>query len=308
MRVIFMGTPEFGVPVLESILSSKHQVVAVVCQPDRQGNKCKLTKPPVKVCAECNNIDILQFDKVSKQGVDKLRSYNADIMVTAAFGQILSHELLSLTPYGVINVHASLLPYYRGSAPIHYAILNGEKRTGITIMQTALSVDSGDILLQDSIPILPNETTGELTVKLSALGASLIVQALDKIEDCTIIRTPQDHSIATHYPMLKKNDGKINYNLNPKQFVDFVRGMNPWPSAYTTIGNNIVKINKACVDNSVHNGEVGEVIESDPKKGLIIMVNGGCIQILEMQPEGKKNMSARDYLSGRPIAKGTILC
>lgn len=308
MNVIFMGTPEFGVPILNSILSSRHKVIAVVCQPDRAGNRGVVTKPPVKQCAEMNGIKVLQYDRISREGVDTLRELKPDIMVTAAFGQILSDEVLKLAPHGVINVHASLLPLYRGSAPIHYAIIHGEKETGITIMQTAKAVDSGDIILQKKLNILDEETTGELTLRLGVLGAEMIVEALDIIEAGKAIRVPQDHSKSTHYPMLKKENGRINYNKTPLELTNFVRGMNPWPSAYTTIDNGIVKIIKASMVGCTYSGMVGEIVESNARRGLIIVVKGGCLRLDVIQPEGKKVMSDKDYLLGHPILKGTILC
>lgn len=308
MKVVFMGTPEFAVPSLNSIYMSKHTIVAVVCQPDRAGNRGVITKPPVKVFAEEKGIKVLQFNKVSKEGVQALTELNADIMVTAAFGQILSDQVLGITPYGVINVHASLLPYYRGSAPIHYAIINGETKTGITIMQTAKAVDSGDIILQEAMDILPEETTGELTQRLAELGSQTIVKALDLIESGQAIKIPQDHSKATHYPMLKKEDGRINYNNSAESIVNFVRGMNPWPSAYTIITNNMVKIIKAVKISNNINGLVGEIIKADSKNGLVVQAMDGEVAFSIVQPQGKRAMDARDYLLGRAVIKGQILC
>lgn len=308
MRVIFMGTPEFGVPILQSIIASKHKVIGVVCQPDRLGNRRVLTKPPVKICAELNNINALQFNKVSISGVEKLKELEPDIMVTAAFGQILSDDILHIAPYGVINVHASLLPYYRGSAPVHYAIINGEKKTGITIMQTQRELDSGDIIMQRELDIREDETTGELTKRLSNLGSEMIVKALNLIENNKATRTPQDHSIATYYPMLKKKDGRINYNVTAEQFIDFVRGMNPWPSAFTEINGIVIKVHKASKVECNNRGKVGEIIESNNKLGLIIRVKDGCVSLDEIQPEGRKKMFMKDYLLGHSIKKGLILC
>lgn len=307
MRVIFMGTPQFAVPCLESLINSRHTVVGVVCQPDRKGNRNKIVKPPVKVLAEKHNIDVYQFERVSRDGIDKLRVLNADIMITVAFGQILSDDVLKLTPNGVINVHASLLPSYRGSAPIHYAIINGEKTTGITIMQTAKEIDSGNIIMQESIQIKEDETTGELTERLSLLGADLLIRALDAIENNESKSIPQDHTKATYFPMLKKSDGEINWNKTSKEIVDFVRGMQPWPTAYTFINDKMIKVLKANNINYSGGDKSGEVVEINPKVGLIVKVKDGYIRLIEVQPEGKRVMCDSDYLLGSPIKKGTIL-
>ncbi len=304
--MIFMGTPEFGVPILNSIIGSRHTVIAAVCQPDRLGNRRELTKPPVKVCAEYNGIPVMQFDKVSREGLDAIKALHADIMVTAAFGQILSDALLTAAPHGVINVHASLLPKYRGSSPIHHAILNGENYTGVTIMQTAHSVDSGDIIMQRKINILPDETTGELTDRLSMLGAEMIVEALDTIEEGRAIFTPQNHLEATHYPMLSKEDGRINWNVTAKEAKDFIRGMQPWPSAYSEIDGGIVKLLKAQIVEG--KGKPGEIIAASRKDGLIVALKTGAIRIIELQPQGKKAMFSNDYLLGHPLKVGTVLC
>ena len=306
MRVIFMGTPEFGVPILNSILGSRHTVIAAVCQPDRPGNRREMKKPPVKVCAEYNGIQVMQFDRVSREGLEAIKSLKSDIMVTAAFGQILSDELLTVAPHGVINVHASLLPKYRGSSPVHRAILNGESYTGVTIMQTAHSVDSGDIIMQERINILPDETTGELTDRLSMLGAEMIVKALDSIEDGSVTFTPQNHSEATHYPMLHKEDGRISWNMTAREAKDFIRGMQPWPSAYANIDGATVKLLKAQIVED--KGAPGEIITASRKDGLIIALKTGAIRIIELQPEGKKPMFSNDYLLGHPIKVGTVLC
>ena len=308
MKVIFMGTPEYGVPVLEGILRSRHKVVAVVCQPDRPANRNVIMKPPVKLLAEERGIKVLQYNRISREGVDELKALNADIMVTAAFGQILSEEVLNIAPYGVINVHASILPHYRGSAPVHYAIINGEKTTGVTIMQTAKSVDSGDIIMQRTIDIKEGETAGELTARLAILGAEMIVNALDDIESGKAVKIPQEHNRATYFPMLKKTDGRIDFARTPYEIVNFVRGMQPWPGAFFQINGNTVKIIKAEINNENYAGKTGEIVESNPKTGLVIKAKDGCVNILQVQPQGKKVMAAKDYLMGNPVAKGSIVC
>lgn len=304
MRVIFLGTPDFAIPSLEALIDSEHEVVCVVTQPDRVGNRNKLIPPPVKLTAINKGVKVLQYQKVSKEGISQLESFNADIMVTCAFGQMLSQELLDLCPYGVINVHASLLPCYRGSSPIHWAVINGEKETGVTIMQTALEVDSGDIILQKRTDIHPDETTGELFDRLSVLGAKALIEALEMIQEGNAVYLKQDHSIATHVRMLKKEDGEIDFNISADKLHDFVRGMNPWPGAYTYLGKDMLKVHRLSVAN--HIGEPAQVLYAG-KEGLIIGCGGGSVRLEEIQPSGGKRMKDTDYLLGHKITVGTVL-
>lgn len=304
MRVIFLGTPDFALPSLEALIDSEHEVVCVVTQPDRVGNRNKLIPPPVKEAAIKKGVKVLQYQKVSKEGVAELESFKADIMVTCAFGQMLSQELLDLCPYGVINVHASLLPYYRGSSPIHWAVINGEKETGVTIMQTALEVDSGDIILQKKTEIYPDETTGELFNRLSVLGAEALLEALKMIQEGNAVYHKQDHSLATHVRMLKKEDGEIDFNISAYKLHDFVRGMNPWPGAYTYLGKDMLKVHRLSVANYV--GEPAQVLYAG-KEGLIVGCGGGSVRLEEIQPSGGKRMKDTDYLLGHKITVGTVL-
>ncbi|MGI6701510.1 MAG: methionyl-tRNA formyltransferase [Christensenellales bacterium] len=306
MNIVFMGTPEFGVPILKALLNSRHKVQAVVCQPDRPGNRGVIAKPPVKCCAEQACVDVLQFNKISKDGIDELIRLNPDIMVTAAFGQILSDEVLNIPKHGVINVHASLLPKYRGSAPVNYAIIMGETETGVTIMQTVKEVDSGDIILQKKLTIGEDETAGELTERLSYLGRDALIEALDLIESGSAKRTPQEHSKATWYPMLKKEDGKIDFNKTPENLINFIRGMTPWPSAYTFINGRSVKILKA--SKARFYGAPGEILFADRKNGLIIGVSGGAVKIEILQMQGKKPVAAEEFLLGNSLKINSILC
>ena len=201
MRIVFLGTPDFSVSCLDALINSKHEVVAVVTQPDKARNRMVVSFSPVKEEALKHNIQVLQYDKIRVQGVEDLKALNPDIMVTCAYGQIISQEILDIPKYGVINVHASLLPKYRGSAPIQWAILNGEKETGITIMQTALGVDSGDIILQEKIAIKENETAGELFDDLAKIAPSVLMKAIDLIESGEATFTKQNEEEATHFPM-----------------------------------------------------------------------------------------------------------
>ncbi len=308
MKVVFFGTPDFAVNALDSIVGSNHTVLAVVTQPDKRvGRHSELQFSDVKKRAIMHEIAVLQYEKVSAEGLDDLRKLNADIFVTCAFGQILSKELLDIPKFGVINVHASLLPKYRGASPIQHAILNGDKETGVTIMQTEVSLDSGDIILSEKIDILPDETSDQLFDRLSILGANLIVTALDKIEAGTAIFTPQDHEKATFVKQIKKQDALIDFSKDPITLHNFVRGMQSWPCAFTYLNGKMLKIfrvNAVKCDNLQE--DFGTVLTAD-KSGLTISCNGGYIEILELQLEGGKRMPASDFLLGRKIQVGTRL-
>lgn len=301
MKLIFLGTPDFAVPVLRAINNSKHEILAVVTQPDRPvGRKAIITPCAVKSEALNLGLKVLSYEKIRLEGVEDLRALNPDIMVTCAFGQILSQEILDIAKHGVINVHASLLPKYRGSAPIQYSVINGDSETGVTIMQTGLEVDSGDILLQSSLNIGEDETAGELFDRLSILGADLIVCALDKIERGEITPIKQDHSKATHVKMLRKEDGVIDFSKPAIEIKNLIRGLNPWPIAFTRYEDKTLKIFKAkVVDGS---GVAGEVLSSD--KTIIIATGDKALEIEELQLEGSKRMSAKEFLLGRKIPVG----
>lgn len=302
MRVIFLGTPYFAVKCLESIFASEHKVVAVVTQPDKvNGRHHKISINPVKEFALANNIPLHQFANISKEGEEILRAYDADIMVTAAYGQILRQNILDICPHGIINVHASLLPEYRGSSPVQWAILDGKKTLGVTIMQTELSVDTGDMIISDKIELY-EENTEEALAKLAEVGARLIVKTLDGIENGTAVFTKQDHSKATLCRMLKKEDGLLSFDKTAEQVVDFVRGMNPWPGAYFNSENGIIKVLKARVVD--RQGEVGTILEASGKKGLIIACRDYAVELLRIKPENCKEMDAKAYLLGKKLTMG----
>lgn len=309
MKIIFLGTPDFAVPSLKAIASSKHQIMAVVSQPDRKGNRNKLLPTPVKLCASELGLTVLQYEKISRDGVEELKALNADIMITCAFGQILSNEILNLTPYGVINVHASLLPKYRGSSPIQWSVINGEKITGVTIMQTAKTVDSGDIIMQTAVEIGAEETSGELFDRLSVIGAKALLKTLDDIESNKYTKTPQVHTLATHCAMLKKSDGLINFNTESAELKCFVRGMNPWPCAFSYLNNEVIKIYKISdADDVSHKGFIaGSVIVANAKQGLIVATANGAVRLCEVQLANNKKMADTDYLCGHQIESGTVL-
>lgn len=299
-----MGTPDFSVPCLEQLINSHHEVIAVVTQPDRPRNRGVVSACPVKVCAEKHGLKVLQYEKVSREGIDDIRALNPDVIVTAAFGQMLSRDFLAIAPHGVINVHASLLPKYRGSSPIQWAVINGEKEAGVTIMQTAYKMDSGDIILQKSIPVGEDETAGELFEKLSALGAPALIEALDLIESGKATFTPQNEDEMTYFPMLKKEDGEIDFSMSATDIKHRIQGLTPWPSAYTTCGGKKMKIIKAAVENM--QGSPKQVLKAD-KDGLIVACGKDALNIQILQPENGRKMSAKDYLLGHRIAVGEEL-
>ena len=301
MKIVFLGTPDFAVPVLKAIHGSKHEILAVVTQPDRPfGRKAIITPCAVKTCALNLGLKVLSYEKIRNEGVEDLKALCPDIMVTCAFGQILSQEILDIAKHGVINVHASLLPKYRGSAPIQYSVINGDRETGVTIMQTGLGVDTGDILLQSKLEILPDETAGELFDRLSILGSKIIVEALDKIEKGEINPIPQDERLATHVKMLKKEDGLIDFTKPALDIKNLVRGLNPWPIAYTKYEGKTLKIYNVSIIETL--GNAGEVISVDG--GITVATGRGSIVINEVQLEGGKKMSAKEFLLGRKIPVG----
>lgn len=304
MKVIFLGTPDFSVPTLKAIIKSHHQLLAVVTQPDKpSGRGERLSYSPVKQVALENKLKVLQYDKIRLQGVDDLKRLAPDIMVTCAFGQILSQEIIDIAPHGIINVHASLLPKYRGAAPIQWSILNGDKETGVTIMQTEAGIDTGDIIAVEKTIISPEETAGELFDRLSFIGAELLVRTLDDIEQGTATFTPQDHSSATHVKMLKKSDGMLDFKNNCETLVNFVRGMNPWPCAYTFLHDKMLKVYKAEKVEDVDDSQYadGQIMFADSKNGLVVKCKNGALRLCVIQIEGKKRMKDTDFVIGQRI-------
>lgn len=305
MRVVFMGTPDFAVGALKSI-ADKHNVVAVITQKDKLGNRNKLTVPPVKTVATELGIPVYQYDRISREGVSDLKELNPDIVVTAAFGQILSREILSIPKYGVINIHASLLPKYRGSSPIQWAVINGDEYSGITIMQTAYEVDSGDIIKQYPLKIGAKETAGELFDRLAILGAEAIIDVLGDIELGIAEHIKQDESKATFCKMLTKQDGKIDFNRSSREIDCHVRGMTPWPSAFCEIDDRKLKVFSIEPVADDTSAEVGSVIFADTKSGLVIKCEGGAVRLIELQADGGKRMNDIDYLRGHSVKIGAI--
>ena len=304
MRIVFLGTPDFAVPTLKALVESKHEVLAVVTQPDKKRDRNVISFSPVKEEALKHNLEVLQYEKIKVEGIEDLKRLNPDVMVTCAYGQIISQEILDIPKFGVINVHASLLPKYRGSSPIQWAIINGEKQTGITIMKTALGVDSGDIILQKKIDIKENETAGELFDRLSQIGPEALLEALDLVEQGKAVFTPQDESKATHVSMLKKEDGHIDWSKKAKEIKNQVYGMNPWPSAFSYFNKKLFKIWTCDIEPMKLDYPNGYMFIKDKK--VFVKCSDGAIELKEVQIEGKKRMTSQAFILGNDI-EGVIL-
>lgn len=308
MRIIFMGTPEFAVPTLEALIQGGHEVVAVVTQPDKpKGRGGKMQFPPVKECALKHEIEVLQPIRVrEKEVVEQLAAYQAEAIVVVAFGQILPKEILDMPKYGCINVHASLLPKYRGAAPMQWAIIDGEKKTGITTMYMNEGLDTGDILEQAETEIAEDETAQTLHDRLSMMGGPLILSTLDKLEKNEIIRTKQDDSQSCYAKILKKSLGNINFDMDAIQIERLIRGLNPWPSAFTHLNGKTLKIWCAKTSNENYQVEPGTITRVD-KKSFTIACRKGALEVLSIQLEGKKRMDAESFLRGYQLKEGIVL-
>lgn len=309
MKVIYMGTPDFAVGALENIIKAGHEVTLVVTQPDKpKGRSKELVAPPVKVAAMAHNIPVFQPDKIKKsESVEYLRQYEADVFVVCAFGQILSSEILNMPKYGCINIHASLLPKYRGAAPIQWVIINGEKETGVTIMQMDEGLDTGDMLYTGSVEISSDETGESLHDKLSELGSNLIVEALDKLEKGELKRTPQPDGELFYARMLTKEMGCIDWNKSSVEIERLIRGLSPWPGTSTILDGKTLKICSAQIGQSDNKDDVVGSICEVGKNSFTVKCKEGTIEVLSVKPEGKKEMSVHDFLLGKKIEKGTIL-
>ena len=308
MRVIFMGTPDFSVGTLEALVQAGHEVVLAVTQPDKpKGRGGKMQYTPVKEKALEYDIPVFQPVKVrEKSCVEKLDSYKADVMVVVAFGQILPREILELTPYGCINVHASLLPKYRGAAPIQWSIIDGETVTGVTTMQMDEELDTGDMLLKTEVPLEPDETGGSLHDKLSAAGAKLCVETLKALEEKTVTPEKQGETPTKYARMLDKELGKIDWTKDAASIERLVRGLNPWPSAYTSWEGKTMKIWSAEVvdrESKAPCGTVAEVTKTD----FSVQTGKGLLKVTELQIPGKKRMAADAFLRGYKMETGTLL-
>ncbi len=308
MKVIFMGTPDFAVGTLEALIEAGHEIVLVVTQPDKpKGRGGKMQFTPVKEVAVAHDIPVYQPKKIKEpECVEKLRAYQADVCVVVAFGQILPKEILEMTPYGCINVHASLLPKYRGAAPIQWAVIDGEEVSGVTTMQMDEGLDTGDIILKAQVPLDEKETGGSLFDRLAAEGAALCVKTLKALEDHTATWTPQGDSTTSYAKMLTKDLGNIDWSQAAVSIERLVRGLNPWPSAYTNWQGKTMKIWEAEV--SAKEGEAlpGTVIQVD-KDGFYVQTGQGSLKIKVLQIPGKKRMDAAAFLLGYQVNVGDVL-
>ena len=303
-----MGTPQFAVPSLEAIANGEDRLVLVVTQPDRpKGRGRELVPSPVKIMAQERGIEIAQPEKVSDtKFLDRLKKLAPDLIVVVAFGQLLPKALLDIPPMGCINTHASILPKYRGAAPINWAIINGEEKTGITTMLLDEGMDTGDILLIKETPIGDDETAGELTIRLSHLAAELLIETIAGLKNKSIRPTPQDHSKKTLAPILKKEDGAVDWSKTPIEIKNHVRGMSPWPVATTTLSGETIKIYWIEVREAEVKFDPGVVVGTSDD-GIIVSAKGGAIVIKELQAPGKKRIPASEFIRGRKIEVGAIL-
>lgn len=313
MKIIFMGTPDFSVGTLEALIEAGHEVVLAVTQPDKpKGRGKEMQFTPVKHCAIEHNIPVFQPLKVrDKDCIEYLKSFQADIMVVIAFGQILPKEILELTPYGCVNVHASLLPKYRGAAPLQWSIIDGEEVTGITTMQMDVGLDTGDMLLKVEVPLDKKETYGSLHDKMAEAGAKLCVETLVGLENKSIVPEQQGEMTTDYAKMIHKSLGDIDWSQDAVVIERLIRGLNPWPSAYTNWNDKVMKIWDAEVAEDIVNDEnegykMGTIISMD-KKSFSVKTGKGILQILEVQVPGKKRMDAGAFLRGNQIEIGCEL-
>jgi methionyl-tRNA formyltransferase len=308
MDVLFMGTPEFAVPTVQALLDSRHALRAVVTQPDKpSGRGRRLSAPPVKQLALENGIPCLQPAILrDPEVVAELGALEPEVIVVAAYGKILPPDVLAIPPKGCINGHASLLPKYRGAAPIQWAIINGERETGVTIILMDEEMDHGPILVQRSAPIAPGETAGELHDRLAAQVADALLEALEGLEAGTISPVPQDHSQATFAPLLAKEDGRLDWSEPAETLVNRVRGVTPWPGATTTLDGTPLKVWRATVGAKEASGRPGEVVAVGDD-GLSVACGRGAVLLEEVQVAGKRRMDASSFLRGYQVALGTVL-
>ncbi len=305
LRIIFMGTPDFAVPALQALVDGPDQVVAVVCQPDRpRGRGRKLTPPPAKVCAEAAGIPVLQPASIRTDTFhETVRELGPDLIVVAAYGKILPGSLLHLPPMGTINVHGSLLPKYRGAAPIQWAVINGETETGVTIMQMDEGMDTGDILLPVKIAIEEDDTAGTMFDKLARLGGEALVRAIALLKEGRLAPIPQDDSLATEAPMLKKEMGHLDWSRDARSLHCLIRGLDPWPSAYTFLDGRRFRLFRPAVVRGEVSRPPGTICRAD-RDGLLIATGRDHLLIREIQPEGRKRMDVQALLCGGTINAG----
>lgn len=299
-KIVFMGTPAFSVPILDALVAADYEVVAVVTQPDRPvGRKRVLTPPPVKVGALKHGLEILQPEKISgSPEMERIIALEPDLIVTAAFGQFLPEKLLQAPKFGAINVHASLLPKYRGGAPVHYAIMNGESETGVTIMEMIKKMDAGDIISQGALPITATDDVGSMFDKLSALGTELLLATLPDYLAGKITPQVQNEAEVTFSPNISREEEAIDWQKTAEMIDSQIRGMRPWPVAYTMLGDNRWKLFDVAVSDETTTEEPGTIIDITKKDFAIACGNGTVLRILRLQPAGKGQLSAQEFING----------
>lgn len=305
MRIVYAGAPEFSVAPLKSLTDAGFCAVAAVTQPDKPvGRKAILTPTPLKSYALSQGIPVYDFAKI-REHVSELRSFGADVMVTCAYGQLLTQEVLSAFPKGVYNIHASLLPRWRGASPIQHAILAGDEKTGVTVMKTDIGLDTGDMLLCEEMAVSPADTAATLSEKLSLLGGGCIVRALKELEAGTAVFTKQDGARATLCKKIRKEECVVDFSRPAKEVCDLIRAMNPSPLAYAFVNGKLVNFYFAEPCECAESAETGRVVRAD-KTGVYVAAGGGCVKITELQLEGGKRMRAADAVNGRKIAVGDV--
>ncbi len=308
LRIVFFGTPAFAVPTLEALLASRHSVVGVVTQPDRpRGRGQKTTASPVKEAAMAADIAVLQPQSVKEPDfASALSALGADLAVVAAYGQILTDQLLATPRLGMINVHASLLPLYRGAAPVHRAIIDGQTDTGITIMRVVRALDAGPMLGVERVPIALDQTSDEVERDLARLGAALLVRVTDDIARGQTQETPQDHSLSTYAPRLTKDDGRVDWSWPASRIHNLIRGLHPWPHATTFAGTSRLILHRSHPFDDVSGKAPGTIIEAGADH-IRVATGAGTLDLLEIQAEGKRPMPVREFLAGHPLTPGAVL-
>lgn len=307
LRIVFMGTPDFAVPSLRALVEQGYRVVGVFTQPDRpKGRGGKLAQSPVKEYALSAGLPVFQPERIKKDGLADYRALSPDIAVTAAFGQILSQEVLDVPKIGTVNVHASLLPRHRGATPVQWMVWQGDETAGVTTMLTDKGIDTGDMLLKAETPVQPQETAGELLERLSNIGAALLLETLEKLEKGECPRQKQNDAAATYDKMIDKDMAHIDWQRSAEEIVRQVRAMNPWPCAWTPVLGGALKVWEARVSEEGGTANPGTILRAD-KVGLVVAAGTGAVEIVSLQAPGAKRMDARAYLLGHPLKAGASL-
>ncbi len=309
MKILFMGTSAFAIPILKRIIEEGRDVVGVVTQPDRKaGRKKKICFPPIKEAMMYEGVPVFQPENVNiKECVEQLRALEPDIIVVVSYAQFLKKAIRLLPKVAIFNVHASLLPKYRGGAPIHWAIINGETETGITTFHIEKGMDTGDIILKKELPILPGENTCELHDRLAELGAEAASETIDMLEKGVAPRIPQNHDNATYAPILHKRDGDIDWTKSAPEIINHICGMNSWPVAFTHVNKETLRVFKAHIADNDYSGDIGSIVAANRADGVIVQTGNGLLGLDIVQPKNSKVMRIKDFLNGREVNVGDKL-